>query len=127
MVFIGTTGYGVPEHTRRYEILDYLCRNTDIKIFSNEMKEFQYSKINLWIHTKVILTKITSFFPTVILEKLAKYCHKKSDRLFNLFNWAGTPSELKQINTSQLNQLKQFKKMSSRRDPPVTIFLNCFN
>ena len=33
LVFIGTTGYGVPEHTRRYEVLDYLCRNTDIKIF----------------------------------------------------------------------------------------------
>ena len=88
LVFIGTTGYGVPEHTRRYEILDYLCRNIDIKIFSNEMENFRYSKINLWIHTKVILTKITSFLPSVILEKLAKYFYKKSDKLFNLFNWS---------------------------------------
>lgn len=88
VVFIGTTGYGVPEHTKRYEVLDYLCRNIDIKIFSNEMENFKYSKINLWIHIKVILTKICSFFPIVVLQKLTKYFYKKSDRLFNLFNWA---------------------------------------
>ena len=93
---------GVPEHTRRYEVLDYLCRNTDIKIFSNEMKEFQYSKINLWIHTKVILTKITSFLPLVIIEKLAKYFYQKSDRLFNLFNWA------KRYKTDKENPLTYF-------------------
>ena len=39
----------------------------------------------------------------------------------------GTPWELKKFNTSQLNQLKKFKKSPSGRDPSRTNFFNFFN
>lgn len=88
LVFIGTTGYGVPEHTRRYEILDYLCKNTNIKIFSNEMDNFYYSKIPLWIYTKVFMVKLFSIIPSKILNFLIKHYYQRSTRIFNIFNWA---------------------------------------
>ena len=87
LVFTGTTGYGVPEHTYRYEILDFLCKNTNIKIFTNEMDSFKIYPLNFYIHLKVLIIKFTSLLPRIILSKLAKLFSENS-KLSNLFNWA---------------------------------------
>ena len=42
--------------------------------------------------------------------------------VLNFFNWAGTPSELKKMSNSQLNQLNKFKKCHMGGTPPGPIF-----
>ena len=78
VVFVGTTGYGVPEHSNRYKILNFLCSNTNIKIFTNEIESFVSAQTSQILKIKIFLIYLFSVLPEFLIRIFKKNTnHKK--------------------------------------------------